>query len=52
MDCEPGAMADPTNDTTQEPTRMIFRAWKASDAEEMTGPRTACTSERLLGTQV
>jgi hypothetical protein len=38
---EPGAMADPINDIRHDATSIIFRAWKASDAEEMTGPSTA-----------
>jgi len=38
---EPGAMAEPINETTQDPTSKVLRAWKVSEAEEMTGPRTA-----------
>lgn len=41
MLCEPGATADPMNDITQPTTRISFRAWKVSDADEMTGARTA-----------
>jgi hypothetical protein len=52
MLCEPGAMAEPTNDTTQHAIMMSLRAWKVSEAEEMMGASTACTSARALGTHV
>ena len=45
-------MAAPMKEIIQGPTRRAFRAWKVSDAEEMRGEMTACTSERELGTQV
>lgn len=49
---DPGAIAAPMNETTQDPTSKVFRAWKVSDAEEMTGPRTACAKDNELGTHV
>jgi hypothetical protein len=49
---EPGAMAAPISDMSEEPTRMVLRAWKVSDPNEMTGPSTAWTRESELGTQV
>ena len=39
-------------ETTQDATTMGLRAWNVSDAEEMTGPSTACTKDRELGIQV
>jgi hypothetical protein len=36
-----GAMAAPIKDIIQEPTRRVLRAWKVSDAEEITGATTA-----------
>lgn len=48
----PGAIAEPTNEMAHVDTRMIFRAWKVSDAEAMTGPRTAWTSDSALVIQV
>ena len=38
---DPGAIAQPTKDTVELTTRMSFRAWKVSEAEEMTGAKTA-----------
>lgn len=52
MSFDPGAMAEPMNEIKEEPTRMNFLAWKVSEAAEMTGPRTACTRDSELGTQV
>lgn len=52
MLCEPGAMAAPMSEINDDPTRMVLRAWKVSEAEEMTGPKTAWTSEREFGTHV
>ena len=52
MSREPGAMAAPIRETMQEPTRIAFRAWKVSDADEMTGPKTAWTRESELGIHV
>ena len=49
---EPGAMAAPINEMRQLPTRSSLRAWKVSDAEEMSGEMTACTSESEFGTHV
>lgn len=49
---DPGAMAEPTKETTQDPTSKVLRAWKVSEAEEMTGPRTAWTKDSELGTHV
>lgn len=52
MSLEPGAMEAPIKEIMQGPTSRAFRAWKVSDADEMTGARTAWTSERALGTHV
>lgn len=52
MFCAPGPIAAPTKEMRQDPTRSIFRAWKVSDAEEISGQITACTSDSALGTQV
>lgn len=49
---DPGAMAAPIKEMIHEPTSRILRAWNVSEAEEMTGPRTAWTSESALGTHV
>ena len=49
---DPGAIAEPMNDTVELTTSISFRAWKVSDAEEMTGATTAWTKESALGTQV
>lgn len=38
---DPGAMAAPMKEMTEEPTSSVLRAWKVSEAEEMTGPSTA-----------
>ena len=40
------------NEMAELHTSMNLRAWKVSDAEEIMGARTACTSERAFGTQV
>lgn len=45
-------MAAPMNEMVQVATRMIFLAWKTSEAEEMSGPKTAWTRDKALGTQV
>ena len=52
MSFDPGAMADPTKEITHDPTSKILRAWKVSDADEITGPSTACTRDRAFGTHV
>lgn len=52
MSFDPGAIAEPTNDTNEVATRRVFLAWKVSEAEEMRGLITACTSESEFGTQV
>lgn len=49
---EPGAMAEPMNDMTHGTTSRSFRAWNVSEADEMRGEITACTSDRALGIQV
>lgn len=49
---DPGAIAEPMKDITEQPTRSDFRAWKVSEAEEITGATTAWTSERAFGTHV
>ena len=49
---EPGAMAAPIKEIIEGPTKRAFRTWNVSDAEEITGATTACTSERALGTHV
>ena len=49
---DPGAMAAPMNEMRDVPTSRLLRAWKVSEAEEMSGQRTAWTSESELGTHV
>jgi hypothetical protein len=49
---EPGAIAQPMNDTIDGPTRRALRAWNVSDAEEIKGASTACTSDNAFGTHV
>jgi tRNA-dihydrouridine synthase len=52
MSLEPGAIAAPMNDIVDAPTRINLRAWKVSDSDAIRGAKTACTTERELGTQV
>lgn len=44
-------MAAPMNESIHGPTRNSFRAWKASEAEAMSGETTAWTRESEFGTQ-
>lgn len=52
MSLDPGAIAAPMNEMIELPTRISFRAWKVSEAEERIGAKTAWTRESALGTQV
>lgn len=45
-------MPAPANETRHVTTRMLFRAWKVSDADAMTGPSTPCTRDKAFGTHV
>lgn len=38
---EPGAIPDPTKAIAAGPTKSTLRAWNVSDAEEMSGAKTA-----------
>lgn len=49
---EVGAIAAPMKERAHEPTKMLFRAWKTSEAEEMTWPITACTRDSAFGIHV
>ncbi len=49
---DPGAIAAPMKEMIAVPTRRSFRAWKVSDADEMSGEMTACTRDNEFGTQV
>lgn len=48
----PGAIAAPTKAITEGTTKSCFRAWKVSEADEMIGEMTACTSDKALGIHV
>ena len=48
---EPGAIAEPMTEMTQVDVSRSFRAWKTSDADEISGPRTPYTSDRAVGIQ-
>jgi hypothetical protein len=49
---DPGAIAQPINETMAGPTRNAFLAWNVSERDAMRGARTAWTSDKELGTQV
>lgn len=44
-------MAAPMNEMMQDDISNVFRAWNTSDADEMMGPKTACTRDRAVGIQ-
>lgn len=41
MSFDPGAIAAPTNETSELPTKMVFLAWKVSEADAIKGDTTA-----------
>jgi hypothetical protein len=49
---DPGAIPEPMKEMTDMLTNSAFLAWKVSEAEEMTGERTACTSDSAFSIQV
>ena len=49
---DPGAIPAPMKEMTDRPTNSVFLAWNVSEAEEMTGERTACTSDSAFSIQV
>lgn len=50
MDCDPGAMAAPTNAITVQTTSRLFLAWNKSEADDKMLQNTACTRIIQFGT--